>query len=116
LITFNSCLPAAFPTINEDRLTTLIKEGNDIKIAFNHSKCNREYNDLITTSIQMRTGCWYRVIVCTSTYAAGVNLYKFAHGFIIGNKGPFQGGIGRSERDRRTIMDTQLLQMAGRGA
>jgi hypothetical protein len=94
-ISFRSGHPAAYPTIDEDRLTALIKEGNGIRIAFNHAKCNRDYNDLITSNIQTRDGGWYRVIVCTSTYAAGVNLYNFAHVFITGKQGPFVGGIGR---------------------
>jgi replicative superfamily II helicase len=89
IISFNSGHPASFPTIKGEDLTKLIKEGNIIRIDYNHSKCNIEYDKLVTNSVQTRSGGWYRVIVCTSTYAAGVNLYKFTHVFIIGNQGPF---------------------------
>jgi hypothetical protein len=53
LINLYSALSAAQPDINEERLTELIKEGNDIRIAFNHSKCNKEYNDLVTNNVQI---------------------------------------------------------------
>jgi hypothetical protein len=37
-ISFRSGYLAAYPNIDEDILTDLIKEGNEIRIAFKHSK------------------------------------------------------------------------------
>jgi hypothetical protein len=59
VINFSSGQPAAYPIVNKDHLTRLIVEGNNIRIAYNHPKCNRKWNDLVTNSVQTRSGGWY---------------------------------------------------------
>jgi hypothetical protein len=69
MICFHSGHPASYPTIREAGLTKLIKEGNHVKIAHNHSKCNVEDNKLATNSVQIR----YRDVL-----AAGMEL-RYVH-------------------------------------
>jgi hypothetical protein len=102
-ISFQSGHPTAYPDINENILTGLIKDGNEIRIAFNHAKYNRKYNDLVTQSVQTSDNSWHRIVACTSTYTACINLYGFAHVFITNNKDLFVGGIGRGKCDGHSI-------------
>jgi hypothetical protein len=59
VINFSPGQPAAYPISKEDHLTQLILEGNNIRIAYNHAKCNRIYNDFVTNSVQTRSDGWY---------------------------------------------------------
>jgi pyruvoyl-dependent arginine decarboxylase (PvlArgDC) len=58
MISLTSGLPASFSIIKEEGLIKLIKEGNQVKIAYDHSKCNVEYDQLVTHSVQTHSGGW----------------------------------------------------------
>jgi hypothetical protein len=105
---------ASVPTLQEDQLTELLKRGSNIRMAYNRLKVNQQYNRVVTNSVQRRADGWQRVLVCTSTSAAGLNLYKFTDAFIMSNECPFLKGMNNSSRNNRDIDSFQLLQTAGR--
>jgi hypothetical protein len=102
------------PTLQEDQLTELLKRGSNIRMAYNRLKVNQQYNRVVTNSVQRRAGGWQRVLVCTSTSAADLNLYKFADAFIMSNECPFPKGMKNSSHNNRDIDSLQLLQTADR--
>jgi replicative superfamily II helicase len=60
--------------------------GHEHRVAYNHAEVGDNYSDLVGSEVTNIDEGIYRVIFCTSTYAAGVNLRKFDQVFIDGNQ------------------------------
>jgi hypothetical protein len=100
----------ADPSYTLDQLQHFALLGHRYRIAYNHSTVGANYSELVGSQVTAAHDGYYRVIFCTSTYAAGVNLRNFTHVFIDGNQERIAGTLGRKYRP------SELAQMAGRGA
>jgi hypothetical protein len=82
--------------------------GHSLRIAYNHSCCGEYYSEIVGDEVMRHQGDAYRVVFCTSTYAAEINLRNFNQVFINGNKERTPFG--------RVCRASEIAQMAGRGA
>jgi hypothetical protein len=98
------------PSYTLDALQRQVVIGHRYRIAYNHSSVDDNCSELVGFQINTANGGDYRVIFCTSIYAAGVNLRNFNQVFIEGDHERVSGGQGRKCRP------SELAQMAEKGA
>jgi hypothetical protein len=105
----HSAMPVdVYWTCELGELQAMAALGHTLRIAYNHSCCGDQYSGIVDDEVTRHHRGAYRVVFCTSTYAAGINLWNFNHVFIDGDKERLSFG--------RVCRPSEIAQMAGRGA
>jgi hypothetical protein len=93
---------AAFPL---EKLYEAVALGHTLRIAYNHAGVGDVYSETVGDEVTRHQSGAYPVIVCTSTYVAGINIRNVNYVFINGDREQVPHG--------RVYRPSELTQMAG---
>jgi len=75
----------AYAAVRLEKLYEAVALGHTLRIAYNHAGVGDAYSETVGDEVTRHQSGAYRVIVCTSTYVAGINIRNVNYVFINGD-------------------------------